>query len=162
MAALLLRIVFALIVVLALMWVLGRAARRPLARRGGGTVVSVLARQQLTRGSSVAVMKVADRALVLGVTDNQVTLLVETDLAGFVRQATPQQRSPVALGGDPSAPRRARPALPTAARRGGSPALPGTRRNPRQPAGPLAGSVLSPKTWSATLEVLRDRSARKT
>lgn len=73
------RIVFSLLVVLGLMWALARLARRPLGLRRGG-MVTVLGRQQLSRGASVAVVRVVDRALVLGITDAQVTLLGETDL----------------------------------------------------------------------------------
>ena len=146
MAAMVVRIGFALIVVLALMWVLGRIARRPLARRTSGPVVSVLARQQLSRGSSVAVVKVADRALVLGVTDSRITLLAETDLADVEPSGAPSRRSPITLVGN-------RPAA-----RLGAPA----RRIPAAAVGPLAGSILSPRTWLATVDVLRDRSVRKT
>ena len=57
-----LRIACSLAVVFALLWGLAR-----------------LARQQLTRGSAVAVVRVADRALVLGVTDAGVSLLADAD-----------------------------------------------------------------------------------
>src|SRR5438128_11636822 len=80
MLELVLRIGFSLLVVLGLLWALARVARRPLAGRGGGTI-AVLARQQITRGSTVAVVRIADRALILGVTDGQVTLLGEADPA---------------------------------------------------------------------------------
>ena len=73
-----LRIFFSLAVVLLLMWGLARVARRPLAGRGGGAL-SVLARQPLTRGASVAVVRVGERAFVLGVTDQNVSLLAETE-----------------------------------------------------------------------------------
>ncbi|MER7280217.1 flagellar biosynthetic protein FliO [Dactylosporangium sp. NPDC000244] len=59
-----------------------RIARRPLGGRSGGAV-TVVARQQLSRGSSVAVVKVADRALVLGVSDAGVSLLADADAALF-------------------------------------------------------------------------------
>jgi flagellar protein FliO/FliZ len=80
MLEMLLRIGFSLLVVLGLLWLLGRAVRRPLGGRAAGAL-SVLARQQLTRGASVAVVRVIDRALILGVTDGRVTLLGEADLA---------------------------------------------------------------------------------
>ena len=61
----------------------------------------MLARQQLTRGSSVAVVRVADQALVLGVTDGQVTLLAETDLATVeeYEPATSVRREAISLDG---------------------------------------------------------------
>ena len=73
-----LRIFFSLGVVLLLMWGLARVARRPMTGRGGGAV-SVLARQPLTRGASVAVVRVGERAYVLGVTDQNVSLLAEAE-----------------------------------------------------------------------------------
>jgi flagellar protein FliO/FliZ len=82
MFELLIRIAFSLLVVLGVLWGLARLARRPLGGRGGG-VLEVLARQQLSRGSSVAVVRVADRALVLGVSDAGVSLLASADVTQF-------------------------------------------------------------------------------
>ena len=90
-----LRITFSLLVVLVMMWGVARAVRRPLAGRAGG-LVAVLGRQQLTRNSAVTVVRVADRAFVLGVTDNQVTLLAETALDAVESPqpaAAPERRS---------------------------------------------------------------------
>ena len=78
MIELALRVVCSLSVVFALLWALARLARRGVGSRGSG-VLTVLARQQLSRGSSVAVVKVADRALVLGVSDQGVSLLADAD-----------------------------------------------------------------------------------
>ncbi|GII05954.1 flagellar biosynthetic protein FliO [Planobispora takensis] len=137
-----LRITFSLLVVLLLAWGLSKVARKPLAGRGGGHL-SVIARQQLSRNSSVAIVRVTDRALVLGVTDGQVTLLTETDLAALQEQREePEERVPVSLPA----------AAPTA---DSSPAEEAaTGRNP------LAGSALSPQTWKTALETLRERTAR--
>ncbi|MBG0818494.1 flagellar biosynthetic protein FliO [Planomonospora sp. ID82291] len=139
-----LRITFSLLVVLLLVWGLSKAARKPLAGRGGG-LLTVVARQQLTRNSSVAVVRVTDRALVLGVTDGQVTLLAEADLEAVERYGEHSgQRIPVSL-----------PAvLPSA---DSSPADAGTAG---QGPGALAGSALSPRTWKTALEILRERTAR--
>jgi flagellar protein FliO/FliZ len=82
MIELALRVLCSLTVVFAILWALARLVRRPLGGRGGGTV-TVVARQQLSRGSSVAVVKVADRALVLGVSDAGVSLLADADAALF-------------------------------------------------------------------------------
>jgi flagellar protein FliO/FliZ len=79
---LVLRVLCSLTVVFAILWALMRLARRPLGGRSGGAV-TVVARQQLSRGSSVAVVKVADRALVLGVSDAGVSLLADADAALF-------------------------------------------------------------------------------
>ncbi|BCJ53806.1 hypothetical protein Asp14428_52810 [Actinoplanes sp. NBRC 14428] len=127
MFELVLRIGFSLLVVFGLMWGLARVARRGgLGKRGPGSL-SVLNRQSLSRGSSVAVVQVADRALILGVTDNQVSLLGETELSAFAEEAV---RGPEAL------------VLP-------------------HHGGKLDGSILSPRTWTSTLDFLRDRTARR-
>ena len=83
MFELVLRIGFSLLVVFGLMWVLAKAVRRPLGGRRATGALSVLGRQQLTRGAAVAVVRVGEKALVLGVTDQQVSLLGEAELASF-------------------------------------------------------------------------------
>jgi flagellar protein FliO/FliZ len=133
---LVLRITFSLLVVLMLMWGLAKLARRPLSGgRGGHGALAVLTRQQLGRGSSVAVVRVADKALVLGITDNQVNLLGEADLAAVqehLAAPVPERRDAVALPGDAVA-----------------------------PASPLEGSALSPRTWSTAVNFLRERTVRR-
>jgi len=64
---LVLRIGFSLFVVLGLMWALARVVRRPLGAGRTHGQLAVLNRQQLTRGAAVTVVKVADRAMILGV-----------------------------------------------------------------------------------------------
>ena len=86
MIELVLRIGFSLLIVFGLMWGLAKVARRPLGGNRGAGTLSVLHRTQLGRGSAVAVVQVADRALVLGVTDQQVSLLGETELAAFEKE----------------------------------------------------------------------------
>jgi flagellar protein FliO/FliZ len=101
-AELVLRVGLSLLVVLGLMWGAARLVRRPFARRGGG-VLAVLARQQLSRGSAVTVLRVHDRALVLGVTDQQVTLLAETDLDAIETEIRLTRRTPVTVTVDGAA-----------------------------------------------------------
>ncbi len=80
----------ALLAVLGLMWLLARMARRPLGGRNAGAV-AVLARQPLTRGASIAVVRVGTQAYVLGVTDQNVTLLARTDPAAIEAATHPAQ-----------------------------------------------------------------------
>jgi flagellar protein FliO/FliZ len=133
---LVLRIGFSLLVIFGLMWGLARLARRPLAGRSGAAL-SVVARQQLGRTASVAVVRVGDRALVLGVTDSQVNLLAEADLAAVEVPApgAVDVREPVSVTGGPAA------------------LTPGRNR--------LAGSALSPATWRQAVDALRERTARR-
>ena len=91
LVALLVRVVVSLGVVLAVM-----AGAAAVLRRSGvvGTTgmgkrglrrrpvpIEVIARHGLSRGSSVAVVRLGERALVLGVTEHQVSLLTEVDPA---------------------------------------------------------------------------------
>lgn len=132
------RIVFSLLVVVALMWGMAKLARKPLGARRGGGLIEVLGRQQLSRGASVAVVRVADKAMVLGVTDGRVSLISEADLEAIEEyQPEPQvKREPLALD-----------SLNASA---GAPV--GTPGN----GGSLGGSVLSPDTWKQTLRFLRN------
>ena len=86
MFELVLRIGFSLFVVLGLMWALARVVRRPLGAGRAHGQLAVLNRQQLTRGAAVTVVKVADRAMVLGVTEQQVSFLGDAELTDFEPQ----------------------------------------------------------------------------
>ena len=98
MFELVVRIAFSLLVVLGLLWGLAKVARRPFGGRGAGPL-RVLARQQLSRGASVAVVRVADRALVLGVSETGgVSLLADADPEVFVEPAPVVARAPSLTG----------------------------------------------------------------
>ena len=88
--ALLVRVVVSLGVVLAVMAGAAAVLRRSgvvataPAKRGSrrrGNAVEVIARHGLSRGSSIAVVRFGGRALILGVTEHQVSLLSEVDPA---------------------------------------------------------------------------------
>ncbi len=148
MVELTLRIIFSLLVVVGLMWGLARLARRPLGSRRGGAV-AVLGRQQLSKGAAVAVIRVGGKAIVLGVTDTQVSLLGETELAAF-EESLPElsvRRQPVPLAELPGLAGAAGRRRPIGASQAGT--------------GPLAGSVLSLRTWRQAAQVLRDKAARR-
>jgi flagellar protein FliO/FliZ len=80
------RLIFSLAIVIGLMWVAANVLRkRGLAgtpkKRGGPPVeVELLARKPLGRNTSISVVRVGDRAMVIGVTDHQVTNLGDVDL----------------------------------------------------------------------------------
>jgi len=91
LVALLVRVVVSLGVVLAVMAGAAAVLRRsgvvgtmPAGKRGlrrSRPALEVIARHGLSRGSSVAVVRLGDRALVLGVTEHNVSLLTEVDPA---------------------------------------------------------------------------------
>ena len=147
MFELVLRVGFSLFVILGMMWGLARLVRRPLLGRGHGDLV-VLNRQQLSRGAALAVVKVADRAMILGVTDQQVSLLGEAEVELFEHHPN-EHRDHLPVDADLAAELA-----------NGSGDLPG-----RHPAAPkhsrLDGSLLSPRTWRSALEFLRDRTSHK-
>ena len=156
---LMLRIAISLMAVLGLMWLLARAARKPLKQRAT-RALTVLARTQLSRHATVAVVKVGDRALVLGVTDSRVTLLGDTDPDTLVPPAaeTAVRRAPVAVGIPAStAPASTAPASTAPASTAPASTVPASAA----PAGALAGSALSPKVWGQALDVIRERTARR-
>jgi flagellar biosynthetic protein FliO len=165
----------ALGVVLAIMWLIAKWLRKPLTGKSD-QVLSVLARQQLSRGASVAVIKVADRALVLGVTEQGVRLLSETDLSLIedslaVLEAAPSRRGRRSAGTDWDAELALATAedepstdvAETAERVSHRAAKPAARARPAVPArkGPLDGSVLSPAMWKQLMQGARDLTVRK-
>ena len=90
LVALLVRVVVSLGVVLAVMAGAAAVLRRsgvvgtaPAGKRGSRrrNAVEVIARHGLSRGSSIAVVRLGGRALVIGVTEHQVSLLTEIDPA---------------------------------------------------------------------------------
>jgi flagellar protein FliO/FliZ len=101
--------------------------------RGGGADLHVVERAGLSREASVAVVEVAGRALVVGVTAHGVSLLTELEPG-----AIEERRARAAE----EAPRTVR-ALPTGER------PPGT------------GSVLDPRTWRQAVDGLRELTVRR-
>jgi|SRR5690242_10261527 flagellar protein FliO/FliZ len=82
------RLIFSLAVVIGLMWIAANVLRKRglisgsgTARRNGPRVdIELVARRPLGRNSSIAVIRVGERAMVVGVTENSVTKLDDTDL----------------------------------------------------------------------------------
>jgi flagellar protein FliO/FliZ len=138
--ALLARLVVSLGVVLVLMWVAARllarqSTGRRVARNAGRPVpIQVLARQSLSKNSSVAVVQAAGKALVVGVTDAQVTLLAQSDIESVVEPDVVED-----------------PATTITAAAG--------TRSPW--ALPRDGGATAFSPWTAMLETLRERTVRK-
>ena len=149
------RMLLALVLVLILMWCLARWARKPMGGKAD-RVMTVLARQQLSRTSSVTVLRVMDRALVLGVTEQGVQLISETELSAVEEALAVEtgrgragSRKQLAEAGTPDAEVTESPLK--AARQ------PADRRG----AAALDGSVLSPKTWSQLVSAARELTVRR-
>ena len=67
------RAILALAAVLFVVWLLARGVGRK--QRRSGSVVDVLGRTQLSKHASIAVVRIGDRDVVIGVTENRVSLL---------------------------------------------------------------------------------------
>ena len=124
-----------------LLWAARLAKKKGLGQGNG--LIEVVARQRMGRSSTVNVVRIADVVLVIGATEEQVTLLAEVD-AEAVETALAERRIP--------APRAAVDGtLPTT-----TPALVA-----RTSTGPLAGSVFDRAGWGSFVRELRERTVRK-
>lgn len=131
MLELTLRLIASLAVVVGLLLLLIKLGGHRLKGRAG-SLVQVVHRQALSRGSAVAVVTVGSRVLLLGTTEQHVTLLTELDPDELADDATL-----AAVHED-----EARPTTPVDA--SGS---------------PLVGSVLSAQTWRQALAVARGKAS---
>jgi flagellar protein FliO/FliZ len=119
-------------------------AARLAKKRGlgqGNGLIEVVARQRMGRTSTVNVVRIADVVLVVGATEEQVTLLAEID-AEAVEVALRERQTlrPAAADGE----------------FGDSPALAA-----RSSSGALAGSVFDRNGWSTLVHQLRERTVRR-
>ncbi|MFC5930100.1 flagellar biosynthetic protein FliO [Cryobacterium melibiosiphilum] len=143
-----LRVILSLGVVLVLLWYLQK--RLSKAARGNQVVnlVTVVGRQVVGAKSSVVVVDVDGQRLVLGVTEQSVSLLHggATPIAteGGTGQAEFARLLAAATDGEPGT----QPALATA-----GPASPA----PGPDAARFVGSILSPSTWQQAAAALRQR-----
>jgi flagellar biosynthetic protein FliO len=80
------RLIFSLSIVIGLMWVAANMLRKRGvagfgAKRSGSSVqVELLARRPLTRNTSIAVVRIGERAMVVGISDHQVTKLDDAEI----------------------------------------------------------------------------------
>jgi flagellar protein FliO/FliZ len=125
-----------LVVVIVLAALAARLARRASVR-GPGVGLRVIDRVGVTREAAVAVVQVGERALVLGVTAREITLLTELD--------------PDELGQDEQ------PLAGPAA--GADSTLGGRRAAATRTKG--TGSVLDVRTWRQAVDALRDLTVRR-
>jgi flagellar protein FliO/FliZ len=151
-----LRVGLSLACVLGLVWLFSKGMLKGGRRSSGSAAaVEVLARQSLTRASSLTVVRIGERALVLGVTEQQVTLLSEADVASLAAPVPAAILPAVAPPVLPSMPA----SVPVQQRTTTAPVeLPAAVTEAR---GALAGSALSPATWSQAVEALRERTTRR-
>ena len=158
------RLLVSLAAVLGVMWLLARRMRKG-GRAKDTRLIDVLGRQQLSRNASVAVVRVGEQALVIGVTDAQVSVLGETDLGAAQAMVAASTSAPVKRMAPPVRTTRSMTAPTTAATTAATTA--GRHATAAEDAGsppvaraPLAGSALSPHTWKQAVESLRELTSR--
>ncbi len=86
------RLVLSLAFIALVLWFAARVAQKRGLGQGNG-LIEVVARQRMGRASSVSVVRIAGRVLVVGSTEEQVTLLAEVD--GDVVEEAIAERRPV-------------------------------------------------------------------
>jgi len=167
--ALTIRLIASLAVVVGLMLLLARFTGRRM-RGTRGSLVQVVHRQPLTRTSSVSVVTVGDRVLVLGTTEHQVSLLTELDpdvlledgldglddLEGLDADLIALPTGECELLDSPEV--RTRVTKSSHSTTGGEPkSHRAVRRTPENSA--LTGSILSPDTWRQAVAALGRRAS---
>ncbi|HYF73204.1 MAG TPA: flagellar biosynthetic protein FliO [Nocardioides sp.] len=139
------RLLVSLSLVLGLLLLLARYGGRRF-RGKGDAMVRVLHRHQLSRGSTVSVVAVGSRLLVLGATEHQVRVLTELDPEDLATTGADVLSLADAPGSRPE------PGDPEGA-------LAAPTGTVARADGPLAGSVLSAATWKQALAAATRRSS---
>ena len=96
MTWMIIRLVLSLAFIAAVLLFAARVAQKRGLGQGNG-LIEVVARQRMGRASTVSVVRIADRVLVVGATEEQVTLLAEVD-AEAIDLALSDRRVPVHAG----------------------------------------------------------------
>ncbi|RBY95228.1 flagellar protein flio [Blastococcus sp. TF02-8] len=136
------RLFLSLALIGGVLWFAAKLAKKRGLGQGNG-LIEVVARQRMGRASSVNVVRIADVVLVIGATEEQVTLLAEVD--GEAVDAALDQRRPsrtrlaAAEDEDEAAPVQVA----------------------RSSEGVLAGSVLDRNGWGTLVDELRERTVRR-
>ena len=175
-----LRVTLALACVLGLMWFMGRRLSGSAAvKRQRTTSVAVLAKQSLGQKAGVALVEVAGRRLLLGVSEHGVTMLTEIEVLPEPVVTERVERveldpsllelelNPPAGSTYPSAPRTYRsPGSTLAIPDDASSLVPLSTPAARMPAvpkprNPLEGSILDAATWRQAVVAVQERTIRR-
>ena len=141
MTWMIIRLILSLAFVAAVLLFAARLAKKRGLGQGNG-VIEVVARQRMGRSSTLNVVRVADVVLVVGATEEQVTLLAEVDAAA-VEHALRERRVPARVGAHAER----------------TDELPGLAA--RSSSGALAGSVFDRNGWGSFVHQLRERTVRR-
>ena len=144
MTWMIIRLILSLAFVAGVLWFAARLAKKRGLGQGNG-VIEIVARHRLGRASTLNVVRIADVVLVVGATEEHVTLLTEMDPEA-VDAALAERR-----------PTRLHAALPAEAGAAVRTAVVAART----PSGALAGSVFDKAGWGALVNGLRERTVRR-
>jgi flagellar protein FliO/FliZ len=142
MTWMIIRLILSLAFIAIVLFFAAKVAKKRGLGQGNG-LIEVIARQRMGRTSTVNVVRIGDVVLVVGATEEQVTLLAEVD-AETIEQSLRERQAPARLSATTPAPA------------GGSATLAA-----RTTSGALAGSVFDRNGWGSFLHQLRERSVRR-
>ncbi len=146
MTWMIIRLILSLAFVGGVLWFAARLAKKRGLGQGNG-VIEIVARHRLGRASTLNVVRIADVVLVVGATEEHVTVLTEMDPEAV--DAALAERRPARL--------HAAPTGEDADGDAGGPPLVAARA----PSGALNGSVFDRAGWSALVNGLRERTVRR-
>jgi flagellar protein FliO/FliZ len=154
------RLVLSLAFVGLVLWFAARVAKKRGLGGTGNGLIEVVARQRMGRTSTVNVVRIGDVVLVVGATEEQVTLLAEVDPETIETAREPQRpaRVPARHGEDDAdhADERLEDDVP--APRGLHRPAPAARSTS---SGALAGSVFDKNGWGSFVNQMRERTVRR-
>jgi flagellar protein FliO/FliZ len=142
MTWMIIRLILSLAFIAIVLFYAARLAKKKGLGQGNG-LIEVVARQRMGRTSTVNVVRIGDVVLVVGATEEQVTLLAEVD-PETIDLALSEARGPVRVGASEIGPV------------GGTPGLAA-----RSSSGALAGSVFDRNGWGTFVHQLRERTVRR-
>jgi flagellar protein FliO/FliZ len=167
---LILRFVVSLAVVIGLIWGLARVKKR-VSPKGAGTI-NLVSKVPVSKKGSLLLVEVGGKTMMLGATDNSITLLSVIETAADIEESK-EDRRPVSLdslldeqleSGLALDPGLEYPDLEYPDLEYPDLEYPDSKEvaSLHRPAGEgrLAGSVLSPTTWRQLTEVLREKTVR--
>jgi flagellar protein FliO/FliZ len=147
MTWMIIRLILSLAFVGGVLWFAARLAKKRGLGQGNG-VIEIVARHRLGRASTLNVVRIADVVLVVGATEEHVTLLVEMDPKAV--DAALAEGRPARLHAAPSGEGAEDGAAPR-------PAAVTARASSRA----LTGSVFDKAGWGALVNGLRERTVRR-
>jgi flagellar protein FliO/FliZ len=150
------RLVLSLAFVGAILWFAARVAKKRGLGGTGNGLIEVVARQRMGRASTVNVVRIGDVCLVVGATEEQITLLAEVDPETV--EAATQPRQPA---------HRATPAAAPEHEFGSGYADDDGEREVRRPvaarssSGAMSGTVFDKNGWGTFVSELREKTVRR-